>query len=93
MKNKHIGSDFDDFLREEDILEEVEVAAIKRVIAYELQSEMEKHNITMTEMAKRLGTSRAGIRRLLDPQNPSLTLLTLNRLATALGKKLEIRFT
>lgn len=92
MPNKHIGSDFDDFLRQEGIIEEVETAAIKKVIAYELQLEMEKHNITLTEMAKRLRTSRTAVRRLLDPNNLSLTLLTLNRLAHALGKKLEIRF-
>lgn len=76
-KNKHTGSDFDDFLKEEGILEEVEAAAIKRVIAYELKLEMEKHNIKLTEMAKRLGTSRTAIRRLLDPKNPSLFFLTI----------------
>lgn len=92
MKNKHIGSDFDDFLREEGILEEVEAAAIKKVIACELQLEMEKHMISITEMAEKLGTSRTAVRRLLDPKNTSVTLLTLHRLATALGKKLEIRW-
>ena len=92
MKNKHIGSDFDDFLREEGILEEVEAAAIKKVIAYELYLEMKRCNISITEMANRLGTSRTAVRRLLDPSNVSLTLLTLNRLAHALGKKLEIKF-
>ena len=32
--NSHIGSDFDDFLREEGILAEVEAAAWKRVLAF-----------------------------------------------------------
>lgn len=91
-KNKHIGSDFDDFLREEGILEEVEAAAIKRVIAYDLQMEMEQKNITITEMAQRLKTSRTAVRRLLDPDNTSMTFLTLFRVASALGKKLEIRW-
>jgi len=31
--NQHIGSDFDDFLQEQGIFEEVEAAAIKKVIA------------------------------------------------------------
>lgn len=35
-KNMHIGSDFDDFLKEEGIFEEVESAAISRVRADEL---------------------------------------------------------
>ena len=37
MVNPHIGSDFDTFLEEEGIREEVAAAAIKRVIAWELE--------------------------------------------------------
>jgi hypothetical protein len=37
MKNKTIGSSFDDILAEEGISEEVEAGAIKRIIAYQLQ--------------------------------------------------------
>ncbi len=90
-KNTHIGSDFDDFLKEEGLLEEVTVTALKSVLAYLLQKEMEEHAIPHTEMAKRLGTSRSGLARLLDPKNQSVTLLTLNKVASVLGKKLEIR--
>ena len=90
-KNKHIGSDFDDFLKEEGILEEVKVSALKSVLAYLLKNEMEKKDISHTEMAKKLGTSRSGLARLLDPKNQSITLLTLNKVAAILGKKLEIR--
>lgn len=90
-KNKHIGSNFDDFLREEGLWEEVEVAALKSVLAYLLQKEMDEKEIPHTEMAKRLGTSRSGLARLLDPKNQSITLLTLNKVASLLGKKIEIR--
>ena len=89
-KNKHIGSSFESFLEEEGILEEVNSAAIKEVIAHHLQDHMKKHHITQTEMAKQLGTSRSGLQRLLDPQNISITLLTLNKAATILGKRIEI---
>jgi len=92
-KMKHLGSNFDDFLREEGILEECEAAAIKRILAYQLESEMQKNAITQTEMAKRLKTSRTAVRRLLDPENYSITLITLDRLAHVLGKQLEIRLT
>ena len=88
MKNKkHIGSSFDDFLEEEGILEEVNVAAIKSVIAQSLQQHMDAKSITQTAMAKELKTSRAGLQRLLDPENYSVTLLTLNRAASVIGKK------
>ena len=44
-KNKHIGSNFDDFLKKEDILEEVKVTALKRVISFLIQKKMyEKNN-------------------------------------------------
>lgn len=89
-KNKHIGSDFDDFLRSEGILEEAEAYAAKAIISYMLRQQMEKNNISNTEMAERLGTSRAALNRLLDPMNSSVTLLTLNKVASVLDRKLEI---
>lgn len=44
--NHHIGSDFDDFLREEGIQEEVEAAARKRVSAFQIQQKMEQQQFT-----------------------------------------------
>jgi antitoxin HicB len=90
-KNLHLGSSFDSFLKEEGIFEEVHAAAMKRVIAFRIQEEMEKKKMTQTEMAKIMGTSRAAIKRLLDPKNTSITLLTLNKAAAALGKELELK--
>ena len=91
MNKKHIGSNFDDFLKEEKIYEQVQAAAIKRVIAYQIAEEMKKKNLTKTEMANRMKTSRAALERLLDPENASITLITLERAASALGKKLKIQ--
>ena len=91
MNKKHIGSNFDDFLKEEKIYEQVQAAAIKRVIAYQIAEEMKKKNLTKTEMASRTKTSRAALERLLDPENASITLITLERAASALGKKLTVQ--
>ena len=90
MTNKYIGSDFDDFLREEGILAEVEAVAIKRVIAFQIQQEMERCQLTQSDMAAKMKTSRASLNRLLDPNNVSVTLQTLERAALAIGKKLRI---
>lgn len=91
MKSKkHIGSSFGNFLEEEGIFEEVNVAALKAVIARNLKEYMEKNAITQTKMAKQLETSRSGLQRLLDPDNYSVTLLSLNRAASVLGKKVNI---
>lgn len=90
MKNKHIGSNLDDFLEEDGILAEVEAAAIKRVLAYKIEQMMKKKHITKTSLAKKMHTSRSALDRLLDPDNVSVTLQTLERAALAVGKRLKI---
>lgn len=91
MSKKHIGSDFDDFLKEDGIYEQVQAVAIKRVIAYQIAEEMKKKKLSKTEMASRMKTSRAALERLLDPENASITLITLERAASAVGKKLKVQ--
>jgi len=88
--NKYIGQNFDDFLQEDGILEEVNIAAIKSIISENLQLYMKTNLITQVEMAKQLETSRSGLQRLLDPKNYSVTLLTLNKAASVIGKKFAI---
>ena len=90
-KNKHIGSDFDDFLKEEGIRDEVETVAIKRVITCQLQEAMKKRHMNKTTMARRMRTSRSALNRLFDPRNESITLHTLHRAASVLGKKLSVK--
>jgi len=87
---QHLGSELDDFLREEDLLEVSEATATKRVIAFQIEQEMRRRSLTKSEMASRMKTSRPALERLLDPANPSVTLSTLERAASALGKKLKV---
>lgn len=89
-KHPHIGSSLDDFLAEEGILERVNARALKRVIAWQLSQAMDAKQLTKTEMSERMGTSRTAVDRLLDPANGSVTLLTLERAASAVGKRLRI---
>ena len=89
MANRHIGSDFDDFLHEEGLLEASTAMAIKRVIAWQIEQEMKAQHLTKTAMAARMKTSRAALNRLLDETDTSLTLATLASAATALGKRLK----
>jgi predicted XRE-type DNA-binding protein len=90
MKKTHIGSDFDDFLRDERLVDDAEAVAAKRVIAFQIAQEMERCNLSKSEMANRMRTSRPAVDRLLDPANPSVTLSTLERAAAAVGKRLKI---
>ena len=90
MKEEYLGSDFDDFLREEHLLVASEAVAAKRVIAFQISKEMRRRKLTKSEMASRMKTSRPALERLLDPANSSVTLSTLERAASALGKKLKV---
>jgi DNA-binding Xre family transcriptional regulator len=89
-KNPHVGSSLDDFLREEGIFEQTRAAALKEVIAWQVQQAMRKKKISKVEMARRMNTSRAALDRLLDPGNASVTLQTLCRAAQAIGRDLRI---
>lgn len=90
MANNMIGSSFDSFLDEEGITEEVETGAVKKIISFQLLETLRQEHLTKTELAKRLETSRAAVDRLLDPDNESVTLLTLIKAASVLGKKLKL---
>ncbi|RRJ96391.1 Fis family transcriptional regulator [Opitutaceae bacterium TAV4] len=88
--NPHIGGNFDDFLREEGICEEVESAALKKVIAAALTRQMKRKGISVSALATTLGTSRAAVNRVLDDDNTSITLNTISRTAAALGCKVKL---
>ena len=90
MKNKHRGSSFDDFLKEEGIFEECNAEAIKRVLSFQLEKELKKQKMTKTQLAKRMHTSRAAVNRILDPER-TCSLKSLAMAVSALGKQLEIR--
>jgi DNA-binding phage protein len=89
-RNPHTGSDFDDFLKEEGVFDEAQAVAVKRVLAYQLEQSMKAKNLTKTAMAKRMGTTRAQLDRLLDRDNPSATLATVVKAAKAVGKRVKI---
>lgn len=88
--NKHRGSDFSDFLIDEGLMPEVQVLALKRLIALQIHEAMAEANLTKTQLAHRMKTSRAALDRILDPENPSLTVASLGKAAAALGRKVEI---
>lgn len=88
--NPYIGSSLDDLLEEEGTLASINAIALKRVIAWQVQQAMEEKKLTKTAMAKEMKTSRSSLERLLDPENPSVTLDTIERAAKAIGKRVRL---
>ena len=89
MKHKHVGSNFEDFLAEDGILEECRASAIKFKIAMELEKAIRNRKVSKAQIARQLKTSRTGVDRLLDPENTSITLNTMAKVANLLGKRIE----
>lgn len=88
--NPHVGSRFETWLDEQGIRQEVTAAAIKSVIAHQLAAEMKKKKITKQRMAELMQTSRAQVDRLLDPDNGSATIESLQRAARIVGRELRM---
>jgi antitoxin HicB len=73
-------------------LHELRTGVQKKVLAYDLKQAMKAKRISPSEMARRMGTSREAVYRLLDPTRTGVTLDSLQRAASALGLTLSITF-
>lgn len=91
MKGKHIGSTFDDFLKEDGNSDEATGYAIRRVIAWQLAEVMKAKKISKSEMARRLKISRTQVSCLLDPQKCCVQFETMQKAAAIIGKRLAIK--
>jgi len=90
MRQRHIGSDFDEFLKEEGLLAECEAGALKRVVAWQLEQEMKRRRISRAKLASRMKTRRDVLDRLFAADESSVTLQVLEQAALALGRKLKV---
>jgi antitoxin HicB len=88
-RNPHIGSSLDEFLKAEGTFEELQVQAIKEVVAWQLQEAMKKQKVSKAGLAKMLRTSRSQVNRLLDPES-DITLSSLQRAAALVGRQVRL---
>lgn len=93
MTNIYIGSSFDDFLRDEGIDEKVSAAAAVRVLGWQLRQQIEEQGISKAELARRMGTSRSQVDRLLNADDTEIKLSTLERAAKAVNRSLVLHLT
>ncbi len=77
---------------EKFLVDESRAEVVKQMIAFQIEMELKKQQLTKSQLAKRMNTSRAAVDRLLDPKR-ICTLKSLVLAAIALGKHLEIKFT
>jgi antitoxin HicB len=90
VSKKHMGSNIDDFLKEEGIFEEAQAQAVKEVVAWQLAKAMKKRKISKNKMAALLKTSRTQVDRLLDASQ-DITLSSLQRAAAVVGRRVTIQ--
>ena len=90
MKDRHIGSNFDDFLAQENLLAECEAGALKRVVSWQIAQEMKRRRISRTTLAGRMKAPRTTIDRLFADNDSAVSLQLLERAALALGRKLKV---
>jgi antitoxin HicB len=80
----------DEFLEEEGTREEFQAVAIKEALAWQIAEAMKAQGLSRKRLAERMGTSRSQVSRLLDPKDGNVTLLTLQRAAALLGRKVNL---
>ena len=85
-------SGLDALLTEDGKLEEFEAIAIKEVLAWQIENAMKEQRLSRKKLAERMGTSRSQVSRLLDPKDGNVTLLTLQRAANIIGRKVRVEF-
>ena len=88
--NRHRGGDFDAFLRDEGVFNEVQASALKRAIAEAVRDGMTMAGLSKVDMARRMRTSRSQLDRVLDPACTTVQLDTLMKAANAVGRELQI---
>jgi hypothetical protein len=90
-RTSRTGGSLEAALAEDDLLQDAEAAAIKRVLAWQLEASMKAQGVSKQALADRMSTSRSQLDRLLDPKNAAIQLDTVARAARALGKRLDVR--
>ena len=80
----------DDLLDAEGTREAFQAIAIKEVLAWQISEAMKAQKLSRKGLAERMGTSRSQVSRLLDPKDGNVTLLTLQRAAEMIGRKVRL---
>ena len=81
---------FRDYLKGKGKLDRLTLQVEKELISRQIAAQMKEQGVTKTELAARMGTSRAQIDRLLNPTSQNVTIETIARAAEALGQRFHM---
>lgn len=88
---KNIGSTLESLFRETGELNEMNERLSKRIFVEQLRRAMRRRRISLSEVARRMQTSRPSVYRLLDASISGVTLESLVRASAAVGMTFEPR--
>ena len=91
--NKHIGSTLGSLFEELGEKDEIELLAMKKLVAEAIQRRMTELALTSSQLATRMNTSRNQVHRLLDPHETGVTFKSLDRASRALGLSFSVTLT
>ena len=91
MNRDRIGSNLDSMFEELGEIEDVRILTQKKILARQLDQARRDGNVSISEMARRMGTSRMAVHSLLDQSKPTMTIDSVSRAAVALGAHLEMK--
>jgi predicted XRE-type DNA-binding protein len=84
-----IGDNFDDFMIEQGLYDEAKEISMKKLIVLKLKQEMEAQNLSKSNIAKMMRTTRVAVDNILNPDY-NTSIGTLERFASVLGKTIHI---
>ncbi len=91
MNRERIGSSLDSMFEGLGELEEVRILTRKKILARQLEKARRAGKVSVSEMARRMGTSRMAVHSLLDAARPTMTIDSASGAAAALGADLVIK--
>jgi len=91
MNKKNVGSTLDSLFDELGELAEMNERLSKRIFVEQFREAMRRRRISLSEVARRMRTSRPAVYRLLDPTVSGVTLESLVRASAAVGMAFEPR--
>jgi len=69
------------------------VEGVKLAIAYKIAELRQKLGMTQTDLARKIGATQSQVARMENANTDNYEVKTLQKIATAAGKKLQIKFT